>query len=283
MQTFIGIPWYDSQARYQNTEGLLSGIDPLCEQYYSLSPYAYAACNPVNCVDPWGLTTYWVNGSAIAIEDGYDESLDLSSLEYSYLMFLRRIQRDLYEAARLNAMDYHGYTTAAGDVVLAAARISASSNDSVLDELAALALIDVGVIDPSDVYIYKGAAEGAIIAASVIANRSFYIEKAKKEFAHLRQRNSGPEGKQYALIATADGWYENVRGGVVFLNKGDVWKYGETTREDRYSAKGLDDMFLYQKTEFVGTQQQAKRQEKVIIYRYFFRHGTLPPGNKIFR
>ena len=109
------------------------------------------------------------------------------------------------------------------------------------------------------------------------------IEKAKKEFAHLRQRSSGPEGKQYALIATADGWYENVRGGVVFLNKGDVWKYGETTREDRYSAKELDDKCLYQKTEFVGTQQQAKRQEKVKIYRYFFRHGTLPPGNRIFR
>ena len=81
LQTFIGIPWYDSQARYQNTEGLLSGIDPLCEQHYSLSPYAYAACNPVNCVDPWGLTTYWVNGNAINIDDGYDESISLSSLE----------------------------------------------------------------------------------------------------------------------------------------------------------------------------------------------------------
>lgn len=283
LQTFIGIPWYDSQARYQNTEGLLSGIDPLCEQHYSLSPYAYAACNPVNCVDPWGLTTYWVNGNAINIDDGYDESISLSSLEYRYLMFLRRFHGDWYDAARLKAMDHHGYITASGDIVLAASSISSSSNDSVLDELAALALIDVGVIDPSDVYIYKAAAEGAIIAASVIANRFFYIEKAKKEFAHLRQRSSGPEGKQYALIATADGWYENVRGGVVFLNKGDVWKYGETTREDRYSAKELDDKCLYQKTEFVGTQQQAKRQEKVKIYRYFFRHGTLPPGNRIFR
>ena len=90
-------------------------------------------------------------------------------------MFLRRFHGDWYDAARLKAMDHHGYITASGDIVLAASSISSSSNDSVLDELAALALIDVGVIDPSDVYIYKGAAEGAIIAASVIANRFFYI------------------------------------------------------------------------------------------------------------
>ena len=29
-------------------------LDPLCEKYYNVSPYAYCANNPVNCVDPDG-------------------------------------------------------------------------------------------------------------------------------------------------------------------------------------------------------------------------------------
>lgn len=81
MQTFIGIPWYDSQARYQNTEGLLSGIDPLCEQHYSLSPYAYAACNPVNCVDPDGkdIILTGANGSSVVIFTSVvNRNIDLS-------------------------------------------------------------------------------------------------------------------------------------------------------------------------------------------------------------
>ena len=30
-------------------------MDPLCEKYYSISPYAYCAGNPVNLVDPNGM------------------------------------------------------------------------------------------------------------------------------------------------------------------------------------------------------------------------------------
>ena len=38
-------------------------MDPLCEDYYSLSPYAYCNNNPVNAIDPNGrdyrLTTHY--------------------------------------------------------------------------------------------------------------------------------------------------------------------------------------------------------------------------------
>ena len=47
----FNIPWYDSQARFQTTDGMFVSLDPLCEKYYSLSPYAYCAGNPVRYVD----------------------------------------------------------------------------------------------------------------------------------------------------------------------------------------------------------------------------------------
>ncbi|MBQ4201785.1 MAG: hypothetical protein II648_05770, partial [Bacteroidales bacterium] len=50
----FGIGWYDSAARWQTTSGVFTSPDPLMEKYYSISPYAYCAGNPVNLVDPKG-------------------------------------------------------------------------------------------------------------------------------------------------------------------------------------------------------------------------------------
>ena len=58
LQTFFGIDWYDSSAHYQTTDGIFSGIDPLSEQTYPISPYAYCAGDPVMFVDPSGLAVY---------------------------------------------------------------------------------------------------------------------------------------------------------------------------------------------------------------------------------
>ncbi len=93
-------------------------------------------------------------------------------------------------------------------------------------------------------------------------------------------------GFQYSLRATEDGYYPNVRGGTVYLNAGDVWKYGETTkgfgryRESYLKSKGPE---LRMVPEFFGTQMDIKIAEKSKIYSYFFKNGTLPPSNKIFR
>jgi len=54
----FGINWYDSGARFQTTDGIFTSLDPLAEKYYHISPYAYCAGNPVNMVDPDGLSTY---------------------------------------------------------------------------------------------------------------------------------------------------------------------------------------------------------------------------------
>ena len=46
---------YDFSARmYDPSIGRFTTMDPLCEKYYSVSPYAYCNNNPVNLVDPEG-------------------------------------------------------------------------------------------------------------------------------------------------------------------------------------------------------------------------------------
>ena len=50
-----GLDWYDYEARqYDPVIARFTSMDPLCEKYYNISPYAYCAGNPVNIVDPDG-------------------------------------------------------------------------------------------------------------------------------------------------------------------------------------------------------------------------------------
>ena len=54
-----GLKWYDYGARMYDPILLTwNSIDPLCENYYNISPYAYCGNNPVMYIDPTGLD-YW--------------------------------------------------------------------------------------------------------------------------------------------------------------------------------------------------------------------------------
>lgn len=51
----FGLDWYDYVARWlDGVGGRWSSMDPLCEKYYSVSPYVYCSGNPVMIVDPDG-------------------------------------------------------------------------------------------------------------------------------------------------------------------------------------------------------------------------------------
>jgi len=50
-----GLNLYDYHARQHDaTIGQFTSMDPLCEKYYHISPYAYCAGNPIKYVDPDG-------------------------------------------------------------------------------------------------------------------------------------------------------------------------------------------------------------------------------------
>ena len=50
-----GRDWYDHGARHNDAAiGRWHVMDPLCEKYYDVSPYAYCAGDPVNAIDPDG-------------------------------------------------------------------------------------------------------------------------------------------------------------------------------------------------------------------------------------
>ena len=50
-----GLDWYDYGARhYDPVLGRFMTVDPMAEEYYSISPYAYCLSNPIKLIDPDG-------------------------------------------------------------------------------------------------------------------------------------------------------------------------------------------------------------------------------------
>ncbi len=64
LERAYGIELYDFHARqYDPFIGSFNSIDPHCESYYGVSPYAYCAGDPINCIDPTGMDTLNITGS----------------------------------------------------------------------------------------------------------------------------------------------------------------------------------------------------------------------------
>ena len=77
-----GLDLYDFHARLYDPIGPgFTSIDPLAEKYYGISPYAYCAGDPVNCVDPTGKDIYNVTSK------GYIRKYDGTACLGTYLIF----------------------------------------------------------------------------------------------------------------------------------------------------------------------------------------------------
>jgi len=118
-------------------------------------------------------------------------------------------------------------------------------------------------------------------------DNSTLLQKQLAEIGRIIDKQLKPSGFTYELRVNNSGNYIDVRGQSIYLNTGDVWKYGETsTGMKRYSQSTLDNMVpggVYMEPIFFGNQTEIKVQEKIMIYWYAIQNGSLPPGNKIFR
>ena len=77
---------YDFEARYLSPSfHRFTTMDPLCEKYYGISPYAYCANDPVNLVDPSGESTwvYQVEDGTYRVFNGDLEDNDLNVYVYT--------------------------------------------------------------------------------------------------------------------------------------------------------------------------------------------------------
>jgi RHS repeat-associated protein len=272
-------------------------LDPLVEKFPSHSPFNYCLNNPLNKIDPSGMEPYdWVRTSTremvydnrvtnqATATELYGSNAIYRPVGYKYTSSDTKEEIELgdYGFFKKNgeinsSPDQAEVALKNADIEIANLRRSYSSLIGVVGFIST----DVAIPDPSDLALPKwvGYAVTGFVAA-------YYIEKMEKEIEGIQQKVGGPPGAQYSLKATATGNYPcfNCPTGNMTLDKGDVWKYGETTNiSGRYYDSYLNGLGVKQENEFFGNQVQIKVMEKKKLYSYFLQNGHLPPGNKIFR
>ena len=89
-----GLDMYDYGARnYDAALGQFTTMDPLCEKYYHISPYAYCGGNPVNRVDPDGRTV---------VADSLAQQNIINTLTEEETKYVRFNKDGVLNAKRLN-------------------------------------------------------------------------------------------------------------------------------------------------------------------------------------
>ena len=119
-----GLNTYDYGARqYNPVTARWDRVDPLCEKYYGVSPYAYCGNNPMNRIDPDGRIIRDTNGQIVYVSSGYEKDFAHSSgsiacMEIGYIFTDNgqpiEVLKNIGKADKGWDTDCHGFTFADG-------------------------------------------------------------------------------------------------------------------------------------------------------------------------
>jgi RHS repeat-associated protein len=110
-QDELGLNLYDYGWRnYDPAIARWVNVDPLVEQ--TMMPYQFCSNNPINRIDPNGLTDYKVNGETRTINDGHDNvSIKVTEREFNRLQKKFDKGGSGYERMMNRLSDKNGFTT----------------------------------------------------------------------------------------------------------------------------------------------------------------------------
>ena len=117
MERTAGLDWCDFSARWLDTAlgPRFTTMDPLCEKYYDVSPYAYCGGDPVNAVDPDGRT---VKPSTIEAMEMIHNTLPKECLSYVQFDSNGYINRDLINSYEYDDLNFNNLKTLVNDPML---------------------------------------------------------------------------------------------------------------------------------------------------------------------
>ena len=108
-----GLDRYDYGARmFAPAMPLWNTMDPMCEEYYHTSPYAYCMNNPVNNIDPDGKKIVLANGSTPSFIENYNYTVNfLREKGCSYFIDKLEASKHIYTIREShNSLNYFDWT-----------------------------------------------------------------------------------------------------------------------------------------------------------------------------
>ncbi|GAB6013520.1 RHS repeat-associated core domain-containing protein, partial [Viscerimonas tarda] len=127
----FGLGLYDFEARQLDGYGGFTSMDPLAEKYYSISPYAYCANNPLKYVDPDGREVYYAQDGTRLGQLGDNEDIRVLNANLSNKDAMAHIasgSEDAISAMMDGSVAFADYFTNVSDVTNGAALVLYAGN-----------------------------------------------------------------------------------------------------------------------------------------------------------